>query len=44
MGILGIVAGFIRDGTPLMTGLYISYTIAFVFIYQGMGNCSILQD
>ena len=23
-------------GHPLMTGLYISYTIAFVFIYQGI--------
>ena len=36
MGILGIVAGLIMMGHPLMTGLYISYTIAFVFIYQGI--------
>ena len=36
MGILGIVAGLIMMGYPLMTGLYISYTIAFVFIYQGI--------
>lgn len=36
MGILGIVAGLIMMGHPLMTDLYISYTIAFVFIYQGI--------
>lgn len=36
MGILGIVAGLIMMGHPLMTGLFISYTISFVFIYQGI--------
>lgn len=36
LGILGIVAGLIMMGNPLMTGLFISYTIAFVFIYQGI--------
>lgn len=36
LGILGIVAGLIMMGHPLMTGLFISYTIAFVFIYQGV--------
>lgn len=36
MGILGIIAGLIMMGHPLMTGLFVSYTIAFVFIYQGI--------
>ena len=36
MGILGIVAGLIMMGHPLMTGLFVSYTTAFVFIYQGI--------
>lgn len=36
MGILGIVTGLIMMGHPLMTGLFISYTISFVFIYQGI--------
>ncbi|HEL2383339.1 TPA: DUF308 domain-containing protein [Streptococcus suis] len=36
MGILGIIAGLIMMAHPLMTGFLISYTIAFVFIYQGV--------
>ncbi|HFI0632930.1 TPA: HdeD family acid-resistance protein [Streptococcus suis] len=36
MGVLGIIAGLIMMAHPLMTGLFISYTIAFVFIYQGI--------
>ncbi|HEL1653634.1 TPA: DUF308 domain-containing protein [Streptococcus suis] len=36
LGILGIIAGLIMMAHPLMTGLFISYTIAFVFIYQGL--------
>ena len=36
MGILGIVAGLIMMGHPLMTSIFISYNIAFVFIYQGI--------
>ncbi|HFI0237307.1 TPA: HdeD family acid-resistance protein [Streptococcus suis] len=36
MGILGIVAGLIMMGHPLMTGFLVSYTVAFIFIYQGV--------
>lgn len=36
LGILGIIAGLIMLAHPLMTGFLISYTIAFVFIYQGI--------
>ena len=36
MGILGIVVGLIMMGNPLMTSIFISYNIAFVFIYQGI--------
>lgn len=36
LGILGIIAGLITLAHPLMTGLFISYTIAFIFIYQGI--------
>ncbi|MET3644392.1 HdeD family acid-resistance protein [Streptococcus gallinaceus] len=36
LGILGIIVGLIMLGHPLMTGLFISYTIAFFFIYQGI--------
>ncbi len=36
LGILGIIAGLIMMAHPLMTGFLISYTIAFVFIYQGV--------
>jgi uncharacterized membrane protein HdeD (DUF308 family) len=35
-GILGIIAGIIMMGRPLMTGIFVTYTIAFVFIYQGI--------
>ena len=35
-GILGIIAGIIMMGHPLMTGIFVTYTIAFVFIYQGI--------
>lgn len=36
LGILGIIAGLIMMAHPLMTGLFIGYNIAFVFIYQGV--------
>ncbi|MCK3936108.1 hypothetical protein HCC45_07205 [Streptococcus suis] len=36
LGILGIIAGLIMMAHPLMTGFLINYTIAFVFIYQGI--------
>ena len=36
MGIFGIIAGLIMMAHPFMTGLFINYTIAFVFIYQGI--------
>ena len=36
IGILGIIAGLVMMAHPLMTGFLISYTIAFVFIYQGI--------
>lgn len=36
LGILGIVSGLIMMGHPLMTGWLISYTIAFIFIFQGI--------
>ncbi|MGT2743569.1 HdeD family acid-resistance protein [Streptococcus plurextorum] len=36
LGILGIIAGIIMMGHPLMTSVLIGYTIAFVFIYQGI--------
>ena len=35
-GILGIIAGIIMMGHPLMTGVIVTYTVAFVFIYQGI--------
>lgn len=35
-GILGIIAGLIMMAHPLMTGLFVTYTIAFVLIYQGV--------
>ncbi|EJN93466.1 HdeD family acid-resistance protein [Streptococcus ratti] len=35
-GILGLLAGLIMMGRPLMTGIFVTYTIAFVFIYQGI--------
>ncbi|MFS1664687.1 HdeD family acid-resistance protein [Streptococcus sp. zg-JUN1979] len=36
LGIFGIIVGLMMMGHPLMTGLFISYTIAFVFVYQGI--------
>ena len=33
---LGIIAGIIMMGHPLMTGVIVTYTVAFVFIYQGI--------
>ena len=35
-GILGIIAGIIMMGHPLMTGVFVTYTVAFIFIYQGI--------
>ncbi|HFI0255810.1 TPA: HdeD family acid-resistance protein [Streptococcus suis] len=35
-GILGIVAAVIMMAHPVMTGLFVTYTIAMVFIYQGV--------
>ncbi|WP_312247644.1 DUF308 domain-containing protein [Streptococcus parasuis] len=36
LGILGIIAGLVMMAHPLMTSLFIGYTVAFIFIYQGI--------
>lgn len=36
LGVLGIIAGLIMLAHPLMTGLFVSYTIGFIFVYQGI--------
>lgn len=36
LGILGIIASIIMLGHPLMTGIFVAYTIAFIFIYNGV--------
>lgn len=36
LGILGLIAGAVMLSHPIMTGLFVAYTIGFIFIYNGV--------